>query len=180
MQVRRVAPDRPVPSLMHRRRVMADRITYVGLMFTRKGSWSRWRRAVCEVRSGSTAGSRIRRRRWTDCCASSAATAQQLQAKAPDLWNLAHADHVTFTHVQQDGAQFLDELRRAYSRSFLRKVIRAGVGVFEAETGMACVPQWLEVPDHGSQVLYDLRRDAEGVPHTLPARQKSPSPYRLP
>src|SRR6201982_3698472 len=31
MQVTRVAPDRPVPSLMHRRRVMADRITYVGL-----------------------------------------------------------------------------------------------------------------------------------------------------
>src|SRR6202049_230630 len=31
MQATRVAPDRPVPSLMHRRRVMADRITYVGL-----------------------------------------------------------------------------------------------------------------------------------------------------
>src|ERR1700732_5438494 len=31
MQVTRVASDRPVPSLMHRRRVMADRITYVGL-----------------------------------------------------------------------------------------------------------------------------------------------------
>src|SRR5712671_7308661 len=31
MQVTRVAPDRPVRSLMHRRRVMADRITYVGL-----------------------------------------------------------------------------------------------------------------------------------------------------
>src|SRR5580704_2291701 len=31
MQVTRVAPDRPVPSLLHRRRVMADRITYVGL-----------------------------------------------------------------------------------------------------------------------------------------------------
>src|SRR5215813_10377592 len=31
MQVTRVAPDRPAPSLMHRRRVMADRITYVGL-----------------------------------------------------------------------------------------------------------------------------------------------------
>src|ERR1700694_1487972 len=30
MQVTRVAPDRPVPSLTHRRRVMADRITYVG------------------------------------------------------------------------------------------------------------------------------------------------------
>src|SRR2546423_15185632 len=31
MQVTRVAAGWPVPSLMHRRRVMADRITYVGL-----------------------------------------------------------------------------------------------------------------------------------------------------
>src|SRR5207244_320705 len=31
MQVTRVTPGWPVPSLMHRRRVMADRITYVGL-----------------------------------------------------------------------------------------------------------------------------------------------------
>src|SRR5262252_1013116 len=31
MQVTRVAPDRLVPSLMHRRRVMGDRIRYVGL-----------------------------------------------------------------------------------------------------------------------------------------------------
>src|SRR5262249_3866866 len=31
MQVARIAPDGPVPSLMHRRRVMGDRITYVGL-----------------------------------------------------------------------------------------------------------------------------------------------------
>src|SRR6202790_5806927 len=31
MQVTRVAPDKPVPSLMHRRRVMAHRIHYIGL-----------------------------------------------------------------------------------------------------------------------------------------------------
>src|SRR3981081_3134635 len=31
MQVTRIAPGKPVRSLMHRRRVMADRITYVGL-----------------------------------------------------------------------------------------------------------------------------------------------------
>jgi transposase len=31
MQAARVAPDWPVPSLMHRRRVLGDRITYVGL-----------------------------------------------------------------------------------------------------------------------------------------------------
>jgi hypothetical protein len=31
MQVARVAPDRPVPSLTHRRRILGDRITYVRL-----------------------------------------------------------------------------------------------------------------------------------------------------
>src|SRR6516225_1529851 len=31
MQVARVAPDWPVPSLMHRRRALGDRITYIGL-----------------------------------------------------------------------------------------------------------------------------------------------------
>jgi hypothetical protein len=31
MQAARVAPDWPVPSFMHRRRVLGDRITYVGL-----------------------------------------------------------------------------------------------------------------------------------------------------
>src|SRR6266403_3269880 len=37
MQVTRVAPDWPVPSLMHRRRVMVDRITYVGLDVHKEG-----------------------------------------------------------------------------------------------------------------------------------------------
>src|ERR1700726_902465 len=37
MQVTRVAPDSPMPILMHRRRVMADRITYVGLDVHKEG-----------------------------------------------------------------------------------------------------------------------------------------------
>src|SRR6266480_4451644 len=37
MQVARVAPDWPVPSLMHRRRVVEDRITYVGLDVHKQG-----------------------------------------------------------------------------------------------------------------------------------------------
>src|SRR6516164_7351708 len=37
MQVARVAPDWPVPSLMHRRRVLGDRITYVGLDVHKEG-----------------------------------------------------------------------------------------------------------------------------------------------
>src|SRR3982074_3114485 len=45
MQVTRIAPGWPVPSLMHRRRVMADRITYVGLdapVLLRGGSVRLW------------------------------------------------------------------------------------------------------------------------------------------
>src|ERR1700751_4024024 len=37
MQVARVTPDGPVPGLMHRRRVMGDRITYVGLDVHKEG-----------------------------------------------------------------------------------------------------------------------------------------------
>src|ERR1700739_2896510 len=37
MQVAGVAPDWPVPSLMHRRRVVGDRITYVGLDVHKEG-----------------------------------------------------------------------------------------------------------------------------------------------
>ena len=44
-------------------------------MFTRKRLSSRWPKAAGAARCGSTAGSRIHRRRWTVCCASLAATA---------------------------------------------------------------------------------------------------------
>ena len=37
MRVRRVVPDRPVPSLVHRRRVLGDRTTYVGLDIHKDG-----------------------------------------------------------------------------------------------------------------------------------------------
>src|SRR6516165_9984375 len=37
MRATRVAPGWPAPSLMHRRRVMADRITYVGLDVHKEG-----------------------------------------------------------------------------------------------------------------------------------------------
>ena len=52
---------------------MVDRITYVGLDVHKEG-------IVIAVAAGSRrvareAGSRIRRRRWTDCCARSGVTA---------------------------------------------------------------------------------------------------------
>src|SRR5246127_2444548 len=49
MQVASVAPDWPVPSLMHRRRVVEDRITYVGLDVHKEG-------IVVAVAEGGTGG----------------------------------------------------------------------------------------------------------------------------
>lgn len=97
-----------------------------------------------------------------------------LQAKAPGLWALAHQPLVTFSHIQESGADALDELRRAFSESYARQVLDAGRAAFEATTGVACDPAWLTVSGLSGDELYDWRRDAEGVPAGKPATAKSP------
>lgn len=98
----------------------------------------------------------------------------QLEAKAPDLWALAHQPHVTFTHVRESGATALDELRRAFSTNYVRKVLAAGRTAFEASTGAVCNPEWLEVAPFDSETLYGWRRDAEGVPISTAATKLRP------
>lgn len=102
-------------------------------------------------------------------------SARDLEHKAPDLWALAHQPHVTFTHVQESGADALDELRRAFSEGYLRQILAAGRAVFENATGVACDPAWLQECGFDSEGLYNWRRDAEGVPATHPATSKRPS-----
>jgi len=100
--------------------------------------------------------------------------ADQLQNKAPELWALSHVDNVEFHHVQESGAEALDELRREFSKNYLRQVIDAGKVAFEQETGTACDPAWLAVADFDSETLYSWRRDAEGVPAIEPAIRRQP------
>jgi hypothetical protein len=101
--------------------------------------------------------------------------AADLEEKAPDLWLLAHQPTVTFAHVQESGADALDELRRAFSENYLRQVPDAGRAPFEAVTGAVCDPAWLNVTGLDSESLYDWRRDAEGVPLGYPAMTKRPA-----
>lgn len=98
-----------------------------------------------------------------------------LEEKAPDLWTIAHADNVTFTHVRASGADALDELRQAFSQSYVRQVLAAGRAIFEEKTGAACDPAWLDAAAFDSETLYDWRRDAEGVPRTRPATLRQPT-----
>jgi hypothetical protein len=97
-----------------------------------------------------------------------------LQTKAPGLWALAHQPQVTFSHIQESGADALDELRRAFSENYARQVLAAGKTVFVAKTGVACDPAWLTVVGLDGEALYNWRRDAEGVPAGKPAMAKSP------
>lgn len=103
------------------------------------------------------------------------ANAADLEAKAPELWALAHAQGVTFTHVQESGAAALDELRKAFSTNYLKMVLDAGRTAFEQSAGVQCDPAWLEVDDFDTAALYGLRRDAEGVPAGKPATKARPS-----
>lgn len=97
-----------------------------------------------------------------------------LEDKAPQLWQLAHADNVHFEHVRESGANVLDDLRKEFSRNYLRQVLAAGRAIFEQSTGVPCDSDWLQIADFDSETLYGLRRDAEGVPADQPAKRLRP------
>jgi hypothetical protein len=101
--------------------------------------------------------------------------AAALEAKAPELWALAHGPGVVFTHVRESGAEALAELRKAFSQNYIRGMLSAGRASFEAATGTVCDPAWLEPPDFENDVLYGWRCDAEGVPSDQPATRAQPS-----
>lgn len=101
-------------------------------------------------------------------------TSDQLEAKAPQLWALAHLPEVIFNHVQESAEVALDELHRAFSKAYLRKLLNSGKAAVEAARGAACDPAWFAPPDLTAPELYGLRRDAEGVPSTKPAQLREP------
>lgn len=99
---------------------------------------------------------------------------ENLQEKAPDLWNIANGEGVNFNHVQQSGADALDELRNAFSTNYIRRLLASGKQTYADIEGSEVDPEHLEVDDLDSEALYSLRRDAEGVPAGEPATRKHP------
>jgi hypothetical protein len=99
----------------------------------------------------------------------------ELEQKAPKLWAIAHEPQVKFQHVRESGADVLDELRRAFSESYLRQVLSAGCDAFQNVVGTPCPPGFLKMAELDSESLYAWRRDAEGVPNTRPAINNRPS-----
>jgi len=96
--------------------------------------------------------------------------APDLEIKAPALWAKLNALSADFEHVQESGADFLEELREAFSMSWTKKfyglssepAAAAGFAVAPSASGLTM------------DELYKLRRDAEGRPYNRAATLKEP------
>jgi hypothetical protein len=102
------------------------------------------------------------------------ADAAWLQEKAPEFYAIgAHAQQ--FSHVQQTGGKFLDELRQAFSRSYIRKVLYAGRQAYDDLVGTPPEEAWLEPGAAENKDLWRVRRDLEGCMPNDPAITKAPA-----
>ena len=108
----------------------------------------------------------------------------QLQTKARELWARLNALSHRFEHIRESGAAVLEELRLAYSRAWVRRFYSTGENMLNAWAATtARAPRAIAAvagapavgPDTlDMDALYDLRRDAEGVPYSRAAKLKEP------
>ena len=99
-------------------------------------------------------------------------TTTTLQAKAPNLWNKLNGLSSVFEHVQASGADALDELRTAFSKTWARKFHALGQPLI-ATAGAPVIPAGLFDTLSGED-LYNLRRDVEGISYIRAATLKAP------
>lgn len=99
-----------------------------------------------------------------------------LEEKAGRLWAIAHAEGISFRHVQAPGEVFLDEFRKAFSQSWLRAMLRGGRQAFAAEMGADPAAALFDIDGSDMAALYDRRRDAEGIAPGHAPRGKRPPP----
>ena len=132
------------------------------------GFWTDWD-YLNDVLSDALAGSEPRTVVLVD-----PADHNALREKAPQLWNWANQPANEFFHVRERSDTFLDELRAAYSRGFIRQVLEGGAPVF-ARLFQRQEPVEVDLPDIlASNDLYSLRKDLCGCSSTRPAGLRRP------
>ena len=106
------------------------------------------------------------------------ANSEVLKEKAMDLWNWAE-NKADFYHIQQSGADFLAELRNAFSIQFLDKLLLQSKEQYLPIVGS-------QPPENPTDInididnLYELRRDVCGCPKGEVVRKKIPEIYMYP
>jgi hypothetical protein len=105
------------------------------------------------------------------------AASSDLELKAPELWSWA-SSHENFKHVQMDGAEFLDYLRREFSSKLLNALLFGAKDEFKQRFGSDFSGNE-EFGGLTSAEYYELRRDASGKAPPGAAPDKNPSPEMM-
>lgn len=102
--------------------------------------------------------------------------ATNLMRKAPNLWDWAASDNVNFIHVQESGADFLDDLRRRFSRRYLERLAEDSKPTYLGITGSSFADPVKFRDDFTTEELYALRVDFSGKKEGNVPRTKRPDP----
>lgn len=96
------------------------------------------------------------------------ADAAWLEEKAPEFYALGERAQ-RFCHVSEYGDAFLDRLRIAFSKRFIRKILHGGRPAYHDLVGAFPPQDWLEPGEGSSTNLWLIRRDLEGCMPSDPA-----------
>jgi hypothetical protein len=91
------------------------------------------------------------------------------RVKAPALYALGLKTKGGFRHVPASGADFLANLRKRFSRSFLRTILYSGVDAYSQGAGQPPDAALTEPPELDNDDLWKMRRDLEGCAPGAPA-----------
>lgn len=97
----------------------------------------------------------------------------ELQSKAPELWEKLTSLSDVFEHVPMSAADALDQIRVAFSKGWARRFYALGALIVTA-AGKP-IPSEATPDDLTCEDLYNFRQDAEGVPYYRAAIQKEPA-----
>ena len=101
-------------------------------------------------------------------------TEENLQEKAPGLFEVGESATDGFFHVRASGADFLAELRKRWSTTFVRRVFTAGNNQLAESGNPRANEAYCEPPEATVEVLWAMRRDMEGAGPNDPCQRSEP------
>ena len=98
----------------------------------------------------------------------------EFEDKAPALYELGQRAIGEFRHVRCSGDVFLERLRVAFSKTYVRRALHLGKDEYERTIGAEPDAIWLEPHTDDPHVLWQTRRDLEGRRPGQPAKRLEP------